>query len=316
MKHLLPQHGNLYKANLHCHTTCSDGRFTPEEIKAMYKEKGYSVVAFTDHGRAYPQSHLTDENFLALIGLEVGLGEYRKGDWRYNIRKNCDIGLISSDPEFRGTMGHEKYDGRYSPEVVNDIMRTYRNAGFFVTHNHPAWSLERYEDYKHYKYMHATEIVNYGSYAGGFSEHNEHVYDDMLMDGRRIFCLATDDNHNREGRPDSFGAYTMIKAEKLDYQSIMEALFAGNFYATEGPEIKELYVDDDKVLHVVTSPAVRISINTPTKMRGFINSFDGEPVTELSWQLQSKCNYIRVVVTDEHGKNAYSNAYFLDDILL
>ena len=70
-----------------------------------------------------------------------------------------------------------------------------------MTHNHPAWNLERYEDYRHYKYMHATEIINYGAYLSGFSEHNERVYDDMLMDGRRIFCLATDDNHNKEGRP-------------------------------------------------------------------------------------------------------------------
>lgn len=316
MKYLLPQNCNSYKANLHSHSTCSDGRFTPEELKEMYMEKGYSIIAYTDHGRLYPQNHLTDENFLALNGLEVGLGEYRKGDWRYNIRKNCDIGLIASDPDFRGSLGHEKHDGRYSPEVVNEIMRTYRNAGFFVTHNHPAWSMERYEDYKHYKYMHATEIVNYGAYLSGFSEHNEHVYDDMLMDGRRIFCLATDDNHNKVGRPDSFGAYTVIKAEKLDYPSVMEALFAGNFYASEGPEIKELYVDDDKVLHVVTSPAVRISINTPTKMRGYVNSDGSELVTELSWKLEPKCSYVRIVVTDEHGKNAYSNAYFMDDILL
>ena len=108
----------------------------------------------------------------------------------------------------------------------------------------------------------------------------------------------------------------MIKAEKLDYPTIMEALFAGNFYATEGPEIKELYVDDDKVLHVVTSPAVHISINTPTKMRGYAHSNDGEPITELTWKLEPKCNYVRVVVVDAQGKRAYSNAYFMDDILL
>ena len=40
---------NAYKANLHCHTTMSDGRLTPEEIKAHYQAHGYSIVAFTDH---------------------------------------------------------------------------------------------------------------------------------------------------------------------------------------------------------------------------------------------------------------------------
>ena len=28
-KFLLPENGNFYKANLHCHTTISDGRLTP-----------------------------------------------------------------------------------------------------------------------------------------------------------------------------------------------------------------------------------------------------------------------------------------------
>lgn len=34
---------------MHMHTTVSDGPMTPEEVKAAYKERGYSIVAFTDH---------------------------------------------------------------------------------------------------------------------------------------------------------------------------------------------------------------------------------------------------------------------------
>ena len=36
-KYLLPKCGNDYKANLHCHSTISDGKLTPEEIKEAYK---------------------------------------------------------------------------------------------------------------------------------------------------------------------------------------------------------------------------------------------------------------------------------------
>ena len=32
-KFLLPETGNYYKANLHCHTNISDGNLTPEEMK-------------------------------------------------------------------------------------------------------------------------------------------------------------------------------------------------------------------------------------------------------------------------------------------
>ena len=44
-KYLLPEKGQFYKANLHCHSTVSDGHLTPEEIKKHYMAHGYSVVA-------------------------------------------------------------------------------------------------------------------------------------------------------------------------------------------------------------------------------------------------------------------------------
>ena len=47
-----------YKANLHCHTTFSDGAFTPEEIKKTYKEHGYAVVADTVDPEIARVSHI------------------------------------------------------------------------------------------------------------------------------------------------------------------------------------------------------------------------------------------------------------------
>ena len=40
---------NFYKANLHSHSVLSDGHITVEEMKKRYMEKGYSIIAFTDH---------------------------------------------------------------------------------------------------------------------------------------------------------------------------------------------------------------------------------------------------------------------------
>ena len=70
-KYLLPETGKFYKANLHCHTTMSDGMKTPEEIKELYMKKGYSVVAYTDHDVFILHNDLTDDNFLAMNGFEV-----------------------------------------------------------------------------------------------------------------------------------------------------------------------------------------------------------------------------------------------------
>ena len=38
-----------YKGNLHTHTTRSDGRKSPEEVMALYRDHGYDFLALTDH---------------------------------------------------------------------------------------------------------------------------------------------------------------------------------------------------------------------------------------------------------------------------
>ena len=43
-KYLLPEKGNYYKANLHCHTNLSDGILSPEEVKELYLSLGYSMA--------------------------------------------------------------------------------------------------------------------------------------------------------------------------------------------------------------------------------------------------------------------------------
>ena len=37
---ILSETGNDYRANLHCHTTLSDARLTPQEVKEQYKKLG------------------------------------------------------------------------------------------------------------------------------------------------------------------------------------------------------------------------------------------------------------------------------------
>ena len=70
-QYLIPESGHFYKANMHCHTTCSDGRLTPAEIKEHYKAHGYSVVAYTDHEVMVDHSDLNDGEFLAITGYEL-----------------------------------------------------------------------------------------------------------------------------------------------------------------------------------------------------------------------------------------------------
>ena len=96
-KYLLPEGGQFYKANLHCHSTVSDGKLTPEEIKMHYMAHGYCVVAYTDHDIMIPHDELADENFLPLHGYEMEINEYWDGD--FSLTKTCHMCLIALEPD-------------------------------------------------------------------------------------------------------------------------------------------------------------------------------------------------------------------------
>lgn len=332
-KYLLPEKGNFYKANLHSHSTVSDGRWTPAEIKERYMEKGYSVVAYTDHDVFILHNELSDDNFLALNGVEMGVE-----DSEGKFRKSCDIGMIAlrHDTEIQPCWHREKYmtpsctakyqhlvkfdeskpdfERLYSHERINSMISEGRSGGFFVTYNHPTWSNQFYPDYIGYNGMSAMEICNYGCVESGIDEHNWRIYEDMLKSGKRLLCIATDDNHNKRGDNDSFGGFTMIKAESLEYEKITDALVKGEFYASEGPIINSLWYEDGKA-HITFEPAAEVLINKMTRNLGRLVASDGQPLTEATFNVEDDDVYFRITVVGFDGKRAYTNAYFLDDIL-
>lgn len=160
-KYLLPENGAFYKANLHAHSTVSDGRWTPEEVKERYMEQGYSVVAYTDHNRYVIHNELTDGSFVALNGLEIGaISSSHK-----RFFKNCDFGLIALEPDIVQRPQWKNPEGIslmfFDPFFVNAVLADSRKLGYFVILNHPTWSLLEYPDYIKYNGMHAMEIYNH-----------------------------------------------------------------------------------------------------------------------------------------------------------
>lgn len=335
-KYLLPKDGNFYKANLHSHTNVSDGAFCPQDVKKAYLEHGYSIVAFTDHDVLMPHYDLNDENFLALHGYEMELNDPNP-HWPHNV--TCHMCLIALEPDNLTQVcwnkdincigkgnnykhlvkfhGEDNFYYEHKHECINEIMKQGAKHGFFVTYNHPAWSLENYEDYSGYEYMTGFEIMNYGCCFSGYNDYNPQVYDDLLRLGRRIPCIAGDDNHNwlDPNLPvsDSFGAWTMIKAEKLEYRTITKALKDGNTYVSQGPEIKELWYEDG-VLHIETSPAKSIAFTTAVRHTKNVMDFHKNPVDNASWEVPKDAIYVRVTVTDFEGNHACTNAYFMDEL--
>ena len=337
-KYLIPENGTFYKANLHCHSTVSDGRLTPEELKKIYMEKGYSIIAYTDHDVLIPHPELADEHFLPLNAFEVEINE--ENGQPFSQIKTCHICMVALEPDnitqpcwhrsqyqFGNAVNYRDqvkfnenepdYVRVYTPECICDILQRGRSAGFFVTYNHPAWSLEEYPQYMNYHGMHAMEISNTGCVVGGWEDYCPHIYDDMLRGGEKIFCVSTDDNHNggdpNSGSWDSFGGWVMIRAEKLDYRTITKALENGHFYASQGPAIHSVWYEDGEI-HVECDPVENIKFYYGNRAGKGVFA-DGKTLTHASAKVSPENGYVRITVTDEKGRPANTSAYWVEDLL-
>lgn len=73
VKYLLPSVPRYFKANLHTHSTISDGKLTPTEVKEAYKAQGYHILTITDHNIIVNHSDMTEPDFLMLTGSEINI---------------------------------------------------------------------------------------------------------------------------------------------------------------------------------------------------------------------------------------------------
>ena len=193
----------------------------------------------------------------------------------------------------------------------------YRPRGPGRLYRRPAaWSLQDTNDYKDLKGVFAMEIYNHGCELDGLYGYAPQAYDEMLRAGQKLFCVSTDDNHDSfapgDPRCDSFGGFTMFKLEQLSYAGVIEALKKGDFYASTGPELHELYIRDG-ALHVACSPVEKIYVVTSGRRCLMQLAAPGQNLTEAVFPLHGDEGYIRVDCRDGQGRHAYSNAYWLDE---
>ena len=104
----------------------------------------------------------------------------------------------------------------------------------------------------------------------------------------------------------------MIKAEKLEYETITKALVDGNFYASQGPLINELWFEDGKI-HIECSDAESIVLNTSGRRARKVQATAGN-LNSAEFEVLPEDIYVRITVTDSTGRKANTNAYFMDEI--
>ena len=329
--YLLPKDGNFYKANLHCHSTVSDGDMSPEELKALYKAEGYHILAYTDHEILLPHTELNDGDFLALTGYEVQI--YGDMDLPKRLRRVSHLNFYPKDqgkrkmPFFNlaDVMRLDKtpdiskavYDGdgndykEYSAKGINSLIAKAKADGFIVSYNHPTWSKEDASVYTNLNGIFAMEIYNHNACNAGHDTYCPYVYEEMLRSGRRIGCIATDDTHHTE---DLFGGATYIYADALTQESVTCALERGDFYASRGPVIKELWYEDG-MFHIECSAAKQIVVSNSHRRDAKISVKRSEKgdITSAQFPICELDHFVRFTVTDAGGNTANTRGYWREE---
>ena len=316
---LLPRDGQFYKANLHSHSTLSDGHVSPLGLKQVYKKKGYSVFAYTEHSVYHDlREKLDDKDFITLPSYEAHpLRAYETTPFPAicdgpaptpNEAEAIHLNMFAIDPD-KTTKEVDMEDiNTHSLENINELIRRGREAGFLVSYNHPHWSLNSAELYNKLEGLSAIELINGACNRSSALDFVPHVMREMAWNGKRLVAFAGDDNH----RPRHlFQAWTMIKAPELSHKAVINAMQKGDCYVSSGPEIKELYVEDGKV-YVKCSDAARICYSTRGRRVRAVSAESG-CVNEAVFEIKDTDGYFRIDIIDECGLRANTQAYRTDE---
>ena len=328
-KHLLPHVQKYFKTCLHTHSTISDGRLTPAEVKEYYKAHGYSILSLTDHNIVADHSCMNEDDFLMLTGAEYNINGFTPLE---SHAKTYHLNCIAKKPDILWQpFAAEKYKDEVLPylekaevenmprvydiDAINAIIARANEKGHLVMYNHPIWSLQDYTDYAPLKGLWGMELCNYSSIICGFpDEQNAMVYRDLMNLHGNIFPLGADDAHSTR---DACGAWIMVGAEKLEYDSVITALEKGDFYASTGPEIHSLTWDGAN-LEITCSDAASIWIECGNRYAKSARMQLGQqPLREAIFDMTpwlDRCvghnlDWMRVIINGTDGSYASTRAY-------
>ena len=283
--------GQWLKGNIHTHTTQSDGAIGPAENIRWHEEHGYDVVSITDHDRVTDPSQFCDPSILVLLGTELSLGLTQGGGPFHLIA--CGLPADFEVPPVNSLRPQQAID-----------QVTSSGAACFVAHPH--WSSSTMEELAALTGYHGLEVFNTGCDWENRTGRAEPYWDDMLRRGRRVWGLASDDSHWRY--PDYGGGWVMLRAAERSVAAVREALKSGQFYATCGPTIDHVSIENGR-LRITCSHAE--AIYWSEGRRGWsIHAEAGKLLTEAEFTINAQ-RYVRVQIVDEQGRWAWSNPFFL-----
>lgn len=346
MKKYLIEEKKYYKASLHTHTTNSDGKMTPKEVKEWYKKLGYNIVAYTDHTYIEDyNSYLTDDTFVAINGYENAVFPIEsKEDYCSEETPVYHFCFFATDKNYHKLHGINKIDFErwqvkkplenrkdmlfngetfpttYNLYSINRMIKDATDNGFLVQYNHPVWSLQSYKDYIFLKGLWGIEVYNHACYLEGYPEFNDQALEDLSRVGEGVCAVATDDSHRWT---DMGGGFSYIGAKELTYEAVIDAMKKKDIYASQGPTFDYIYIEDGKA-YIKCSEVSRITMIID-KRNSQTTRFDIDEKNmvldytrtgnQAVFDIYKNAEYVRFEIIDVNGKKAWTRAYYKEEWL-
>ncbi|MBE5892567.1 MAG: PHP domain-containing protein [Lachnospiraceae bacterium] len=298
----------MLKGALHCHTTRSDGRGTPEEVIRYHYQHGYDFLAITDHRNYNLKNFAPDVPITIIPGMEYD----SHIEWKNGFRcfHTVCVGPVTGNgfkQDEQPESGKASNQEEYQP-YLDDI----HAKGNLTIYCHPEWSSTPARYFENQKGNFAMEIWNSGCALNCDMDTDAAYWDEILGQGKVLYGVATDDGHAME---EHCNGWVMVRAEN-NVNAILEALKAGEFYSSCGPEIYNFYVEDGKAV-VECSPVAKIRFHSDKNPTRIVRSADGTmtraeiDLADTWWASSGEYKYVRATVIDKNGKYAWTNPIFL-----
>lgn len=279
--------GIWLKGNTHTHTISSDGKCTPGELALEYKRHGYDFVFLTDHDkRTMPEK--TIEKPLLIPAEEVACS-FKGYDYHFvclGLKKEWTAGSCRSPMQ---------------------VLARARREKAFIVQAHPYWCGAPSHKCVYQGGLTCPGVEVYNKVcdrmiAKGYSSVH---WDDLLDAGHRILGFAVDDTHLHS---DIAGGWIMVKARSCAPDAILTAIRNGNFYSSQGPEIKSIVIRGREI-KLVCSPVTRINFITNRAGGSSICAVTPK-LTEAVWTVSKGNTYARIELVGASGKIAWSNPIY------
>ncbi len=289
--------GKFWRGNIHGHSDLSDGAIDPAEVCRRYKAQGYDFIALTDHFLEkydFPVADTRgyrDEQFTTILGAEVHAPETSHGEIWHILAVGLPLDFAPTGVD----------------ETGPQLARRCAAAGAFVAVAHPQWYQIGLEDALSIDVAHAVEVYNHINHVNCDRGDGAALFDQLLARGKRLGCIAADDSHWKAD--DAFGGWVMVKATENTPEALLEALKAGQYYATQGPLINNI-TRQERSVTLETSAAQSVMLVGLTSCSVWTH---GRSMTRVELPLDRfQGGWCRAVVVDAAGRRAWSNPLWLD----